>query len=175
MGYPRFYPQKDEVIVDRRGASSYNRGTMVRNIHITSWKGIALLLAAAFIAAFIISGSTLVDEGGESALTNPGTERKITAEPTASLTVDKGNGERRSFEGAIVEGMSVADVLDVVASESFAVEMRDRGGAATLVSLDSIENSGSEEWRLYINDTLRTEPLNVIEVHDNDRIEFRYE
>ena len=95
-------------------------------------------------------------------------------EGKARLLIDFGNGKKRAFRGAVVDGMTVYDVL--LASKeggSFSFSVNGSG----VEEIDGVKNSSrdSHEWRYSVNGKASNVSPEFEEVKPGDEIVFKFE
>ncbi len=80
---------------------------------------------------------------------------------TAFLTIDFGNGQKRAFEGAIVENETVVDALNQASKA---------GG----FSIETFVANKEKSWHWYLNNQSVKSPLHEIILSPNDEILIKY-
>lgn len=128
------------------------------------------ILITAAILLLILSGS-LVFRFSPGQFLPLSQSPKIIGE--ASLTVDFGNGEKRSFEGEIVENETLIDVLSQSAKAgNFSYKFDEK---INLSVIDNFWSNENKSWRWYINNEKINEPINEISLKSGDKILIKYE
>ena len=91
----------------------------------------------------------------------------------ASLTVDFGNGERRAFEGSIIENETLIDVLNQAArAGEFSYKLN---GGTDLASIGELANDGKKSWHWYLNGEKINKRPSEITVKPGSNILIKYE
>ncbi len=92
---------------------------------------------------------------------------------TAVLTIDFGDGNKRSFEGEIVEGETSLDALAQAAKAgNFSYKMN---GNNELIAIENVAQKKNKFWRWYLDDKKIDRPLNDIVLKSGDKMLTRYE
>ena len=88
------------------------------------------------------------------------------------ITIDYGNGKKRAFEGAVIEGMNLQDVFwGVEASAGIVFSVKNQ----EIESVDGVKNRSLKKWNYYINEAKQDgNPLEK-EIGAGDKIVVRYE
>lgn len=91
----------------------------------------------------------------------------------AALTIDFGNGEKRVFEGDIVENETLANAL-VQASKAgdFSYKLDQKNN---LAAVERFTNDGKKSWHWYLNGKKIDKSLNETIIEDGDNILIKYE
>ena len=89
------------------------------------------------------------------------------------LTIDFGNGEKRAFEGDIVENETVLDALILVSKAGDFRYKLDK--KMNLAAIETFTATGGKTWQWYINDKKVAKPLNETILKADDRILIKYE
>ena len=88
------------------------------------------------------------------------------------ITIDYGNGKKRAFEGAVIEGMNLQDVfwgVEASAGVVFSVKNEE------IISVDGVKSRLPRKWNYYINEAMQDgNPLDK-EIGAGDKIVVKYE
>jgi len=90
----------------------------------------------------------------------------------AALTIDFSDGNKRNFEGEIVENETLIDVL-IQASKAgnFSYKL---DGENNLAAVDSFTRNKNKSWHWYLNDKKNDKPLGEIILKSGDEILLQY-
>lgn len=92
---------------------------------------------------------------------------------SAILTVDFSSGEKRAFEGGIVENETFIDILNQASKAgNFSYVLDEK---SNIVAINDLNSSNKKSWRLYINDKMTGELPSKIIIKNNDNILIIYE
>ena len=89
------------------------------------------------------------------------------------LTIDFGNGKKRSFEGNIVKGETPIDVF-IQASKAGNVSYK-FDEKSNLAAIGSFVNNSKKSWYWYLNGKKNSKSLNEIILKADDNILIKYE
>ncbi len=99
-------------------------------------------------------------------------------QPSARFILSPTYGQTRTFQGSIVAGMSVLDVV-YAASAGNGFDFRysvNKDGKVSISSIDGLPNSARESWHLYLNQKLvNIEDAGKIQIKRGDLVEAKYE
>ena len=91
----------------------------------------------------------------------------------ASLTIDFGNGEKRAFEGEVVEGETLVHALGQAAKAgNFSYKL---DGKNNLAAIDDFSVSKNKSWLWYLNGEKINKPINEISLKSGDKILIKHE
>ncbi|MDO8743195.1 MAG: hypothetical protein Q7J30_01375 [Candidatus Azambacteria bacterium] len=91
----------------------------------------------------------------------------------AVLTIDFGDGSKRSFEGEIVAGETSLDALAQASKAgNFSYKMN---GNNELIAIENVAQKKNKRWRWYLDDKKIDRPLNEIVLKSGDKMLTRYE
>jgi|SRR3989344_3131480 len=91
----------------------------------------------------------------------------------AFLTIDFGNGQKRFFEGDIVDDETFVDIFNkasIAGKFSYVFD-----GKNSIVSVNGTNNGNEKSWHLYINDKNIDELLSKIIIKNYDKVFVKYE
>ena len=124
-----------------------------------------LLLILSVGAIFLFSGNKRDNDVSRSSTP------KIIGE--ANLTVDFGDGERRAFEGSIIENETLIDVLNQAArAGEFSYKLN---GKTDLASIGELADDGKKSWHWYLNGEKINKRPSEITVKPGSNILIKYE
>ncbi|MCX6813818.1 MAG: DUF4430 domain-containing protein [Candidatus Azambacteria bacterium] len=90
----------------------------------------------------------------------------------AELTVDFGNGQKRVFEGEIIDGETLLDALNQASKAgNFSYKLDEKNNLAVIE--DFIRNN-NKSWHWYLNDKKIDKSLNEIILKSGDKILIKY-
>lgn len=133
-----------------------------------------LLLTAVAVLLLILSGA-IVWSAGFKNKNNPNIPQVLLPKiiGKANLTVDFGDGSKRTFEGDIIGNEILSDVLSQAAQAgNFSYKLDEKNN---LVSIGKSINNGKRSWHWYINGKKINEQSNKTIVKTDDKILIRYE
>ena len=130
----------------------------MKNDYILIFSAVCLLLLSGFVIFSLSFKPALISQ-------------KIAGK--AVLTVDFGNGDKRSFEGEIIEGETVIDALTQASlAGSFSYKLDEKNN---LASIGNFIKDNNKTWQWYLNEKKISEPLNKVQLNANDRVLIKYE
>ncbi len=131
-----------------------------KNDYILITAAVLLLILSGFLVFWFSPGQF-----------SPLSASKIIGE--ASLTVDFGNGEKRAFEGSIIENETLVDVLNQAAKAgNFSYKLDEKNN---LAAIDNFKSNKNKSWRWYLNDEQVNKPINEINLKSGDKILIKHE
>ena len=88
------------------------------------------------------------------------------------ITIDYGNGKKRAFEGAVIDGMNMQDVFwGVEHSAGIVFSVKNE----KIESVDGVKSRPPQKWNYYINEVKQNgNPLDK-EILAGDKIMLKYE
>lgn len=91
----------------------------------------------------------------------------------AVLTIDFGNGEKRAFEGNIIENEILVGVLTQASKAgNFSYKLDQKNN---LAAIEEFIADGKKSWHWYLNGKKINKPLSEIIIKDGDDILIKYE
>ncbi|OGD24800.1 hypothetical protein A2819_00970 [Candidatus Azambacteria bacterium RIFCSPHIGHO2_01_FULL_40_24] len=91
----------------------------------------------------------------------------------ANLTIDFGNGNKRAFEGNIVENETLIDVLNQAArAGEFSYKLN---GKNNLDSISQLANNNQKSWQWYLNGEKINKQPGEITVKSDNNVLIKYE
>jgi len=93
-----------------------------------------------------------------------------TEKKEATLTIDFGGNKIRTFQGEVVEGMTLFDAL-LTSSQSGNFEFEANGG---IISIGGLQNEGGKKWECFLNQKKVEGNLNEILISPGDKILCKY-
>lgn len=91
----------------------------------------------------------------------------------AELTIDFGNGEKRVFEGEIIENETLIDVLTQASlAGKFSYKLDNKNN---LAAIENFAAKAGKSWHWRLNDEKISKPLNEIILKSGDKILIKYE
>ena len=89
------------------------------------------------------------------------------------LTIDFGNGEKRAFEGDVVENETLLDALILTSKAgNFRYNLDER---SNLAAIESFVKNSKKSWYWYLNGKKNSKSLNEIFLKADDNILIKYE
>ena len=90
----------------------------------------------------------------------------------AALAIDFSNGNKRNFEGEIVENETLIDVLNQTSKAgNFSYQLDEKNN---LAAIDSFTRNKNKSWHWYLNDKEIDKPLGEIILKSGDKIIIKY-
>ncbi len=90
----------------------------------------------------------------------------------AALTIDFSDGNKRNFEGEIIEGETLFDALNMASKAgNFSYQLDEKNNLAVI---DSFTRNKNKSWRWYLNDKKIDKPLGEIILKSGDEILLQY-
>ena len=133
-------------------------------------KNDSILIAAALLL-LILSGGAIFWFSGKR-------QDKNISRPTpkiigsAALTVDFSDGNKRNFEGEIIAGENLIDVLTQVSKAgNFSYQLDEKNN---LTAIDSFTRNKNKSWHWYLNDKKIDKSLGEIILRSGDKILIKY-
>jgi hypothetical protein len=94
-----------------------------------------------------------------------------TEKKEAVLQIDFGGNKIRTFQGEVVEGMTLFDALFVSSkSGNFEFEADDGG----IISIGGLRSEGGKKWECFLNQKKVEKKLNEVFISPGDRILCKY-
>ena len=91
----------------------------------------------------------------------------------AALAIDFSNGNKRNFEGEIVENETLIDVLNQASKAgNFSYQLDEKNN---LAAIEDFTAKASKSWRWYFNGEIINKPLSEVILKDGDKILIKYE
>jgi len=91
----------------------------------------------------------------------------------AALTIDFSDGNKRNFEGEIIEGETLFDALNQTSKAgNFSCKLDEEDN---LAAIDSFTRNKNKSWYWYLNDKKIDKPLGEIILKSGDEILIKYE
>ena len=95
----------------------------------------------------------------------------------AKVMINFGDGQKRAFQGAIIEGMSVYHaLLASTTAGNLELEVAQNQEGSSVEKIDAVSNNGSRNWEYHLNG--KPQDRNSLEerlVRPGDTVEFIYE
>jgi len=90
----------------------------------------------------------------------------------AALTIDFSDGNKRNFEGEIIEGETLFDALNQTSKAgNFSYKLDEEDN---LAAIDSFTRDKNKSWHWYLNDEKIDKPLGEIILKSGDEILLQY-
>ncbi len=90
----------------------------------------------------------------------------------AALTIDFSDDNKRDFEGEIIEGETLFDVLNQTSKAgNFSYKLDEKNN---LTAIDSFARNKNKSWHWYLNDKKIDKPLGEIILKSGDEILLQY-
>ena len=130
------------------------------------------LLVLSAISLLIITGAVIIWTSSKKEPTASIKQSKMEIIGSVVLTIDFGNGEKRSFEGKIIERETLFDAL-IQASKAgnFSYKLDEK---SNLAAVESFVKNGAKSWHWYLNGKKISKPYEI-SLHAGDKILIRYE
>lgn len=130
-----------------------------------------ILIIAALLFLALVGGLVFWYSGKEKQNTITKEQQNIIGK--AELIIDFGNGNKRAFEGEIVENETLVDVLNQAAKVgNFSYKIDEKNN---LSAINSFTGGKDKIWRWYLNDKKIDNLIGGIVLKSNDKILVRYE
>ncbi len=90
----------------------------------------------------------------------------------AALTIDFSDGNKRNFEGEIIEGETLFDALDQASKAgNFSYKLDEKNN---LAAIEGFIKNNNKSWHWYLNDKKIDKPLGEIILKSSDKILIKY-
>jgi len=122
-----------------------------------------ILITTALLLLILIGGLAFLYSG----------EEKQNIIGKAELTIDFGNGNKRAFEGDIVENETPADALSQASKVGgFSYKIDEK---SNLYAINNFADGKDKTWNLYLNDKKINGLVGGVVLKSNDKILVKYE
>lgn len=142
---------------------------MLKQKSNNEWNDSILILASVILLVLVGGGLVWLSGGRERGISQSQAPKIL---GKAILTIDFGDNTKRSFEGDIVEGETLFDVLTQAAKAGNFSYQVDEGN--NLSAIESFSKNNKQSWQYYVNGKKVGETLNSIILQAGDEIVVKY-